>query len=351
VGVLSGIRAEMVRQIRATSRKSCDGEGKRGPAHSACVAALLEWMSEVGKLHGSALDRLMPWHLLKPIPLTGPETCYSPRDEVNGFGRCTAAGGKLCPSVPKATGLAQVDEWFRSKTACPSGLPPKVVSYPEELGTIGPPHVASIQCHKKDGTPFGRSTAWHINGVPWHDGHYDAKGRHHGKWVYWFPHGQKVAEGRYDHGHLEGVWTGWFVGGGKREQGSYHGGKRRGSWRAWYANGRLLFEGIFGRRSRVTWTFYYENGRKAATREMMGSVRDGRTVQWGRDGKKKREGHHVRGRAQGDWSYWDPSGRLLRVETYRTDELVRTVDGNGKLIPPKKPKSDDEPLLPPLPPR
>ncbi len=66
-----------------------------------------------------------------------------------------------------------------------------------------------------------------------------------GRWIAWYPNGQKKVQGNYDDGTAEGRFTWFHENGQKHAEGEYVAGKRSGLWRFWHANGRKQLEGEF----------------------------------------------------------------------------------------------------------
>jgi len=61
----------------------------------------------------------------------------------------------------------------------------------------------------------------------------------HGKWIYWYPNGQKQFEGKYVRGKRDGRWTWWFENGQKWIAGDYVLGKQSGPWTWWTPTGAV----------------------------------------------------------------------------------------------------------------
>lgn len=67
----------------------------------------------------------------------------------------------------------------------------------------------------------------------------------HGRWVSWYPNGQKEYEGTYENDRPEGQFTWWYPNSQVRVTGSYKAGKANGEWSWWYENGQKSERGQY----------------------------------------------------------------------------------------------------------
>lgn len=67
----------------------------------------------------------------------------------------------------------------------------------------------------------------------------------HGRWVSWYPSGQKEYEGTYENDRPEGQFTWWYPNSQVRVTGSYKNGKADGEWSWWYENGQKSERGQY----------------------------------------------------------------------------------------------------------
>lgn len=67
----------------------------------------------------------------------------------------------------------------------------------------------------------------------------------HGKWITWYPHGQRKQEGHYEHDAPHGEFIWWHENGQKSLQANYQEGKKHGTWIWWHANGQKSIQGEY----------------------------------------------------------------------------------------------------------
>ena len=94
-------------------------------------------------------------------------------------------------------------------------------------------------------------------------------GKRHGKWAFWYKHGQKQLEGEYIKGKKTGIWVKWNERGAKITEGEFLHGKMHGMWTDWYVNGQ-----------------------------------------------KAQESHWLHGKRDGKWTWWSSQGAVEKAENY-----------------------------------
>ena len=105
------------------------------------------------------------------------------------------------PAEPENTWTPQSpqEKWWEAQPPCPAGA--------ALVGDV-PPRGRVLECKTPDGKRNGMSSVWFENG---HSGTLTEYENDvpNGRWLYWL-HGQKLVEGRFDHGRRHGQWTFWF---------------------------------------------------------------------------------------------------------------------------------------------
>ncbi len=153
-------------------------------------------------------------------------------------------------------------------------------------------------------------------------------------------------------GLKQGAETQWFESGVVKLEGLHEGGEPAGRWRRYDEDGALRIEEyyfvhagervgrletVFDREEQITaqrmqvrdgesWvgrlTMWHPNGIQAGLVEERDGMRDGIDVSWGSDALKRIEGHWRNDVREGDWTYWDETGAVVRRETYREGKPV-----------------------------
>jgi hypothetical protein len=86
-------------------------------------------------------------------------------------------------------------------------------------------------------------------------------GERHGRWIFWYKHGQKQLGGEYIKGKKAGTWIKWAERGAKIVEGEFLHGKMHGRWTDWYVNGVKAQEShwVYGKKD-GTWTWWSIHG-------------------------------------------------------------------------------------------
>jgi len=162
----------------------------------------------------------------------------------------------------------------------------------------------------------------------------------------YFPGGALAVESNYVDGVREGTETRWHENGVKSDEGRYEQGHPSGHWTNWDESGRLAgerwywlaggqpaghLESVFGRNGRISvqtrllivdgeWrsrvTFWHPNGRRAGLVETVNGARHGLDQSWDAEGRKRHEGRHEDDQRHGAWTWWGPSGDVIRAVVY-----------------------------------
>ncbi|MBN3035799.1 MAG: hypothetical protein JW861_09450 [Bacteroidales bacterium] len=86
-----------------------------------------------------------------------------------------------------------------------------------------------------------REEQFYEDGTPRLEGNYE-NGQRTGRWIYWYPNGNKWSEANYKAGVDHGTKTVWHESGQKYYEGEMTEGKRSGIWRFWDEQGNLTKE-------------------------------------------------------------------------------------------------------------
>lgn len=169
-----------------------------------------------------------------------------------------------------------------------------------------------------------------------------------GAWQQFFPTGKLAEEGRFKGGKREGVWRTYDKRGQMLTEIAWKAGKAHGPFRENYASGELMVEGQFEQGNRaniwiayytngnINWTGAYDesgartgywyngnfNGTPRATGLMTGDLETGGWMMYTTDGALIGVGPYVRGRKQGKWREWWPSGQRWRDVEYMAGSEV-----------------------------
>jgi antitoxin component YwqK of YwqJK toxin-antitoxin module len=132
-----------------------------------------------------------------------------------------------------------------------------------------------------------------------------------GKWISYYPNGNKKEEVMYLKGRLNGPITTYYENGNKKEDGYWKGTHWTGEYRLYYDNDSLR-----------EYAYYDSLGR-----------RDGKQVYYSLNGQLYLEQNYLHGKENG-WTRRYESGRLLK-ETFYNNGIIdgeeRIYDSNGKL--------------------
>ena len=69
------------------------------------------------------------------------------------------------------------------------------------------------------------------------------RGEEDGRWTWWHPNGERMAEGEFDRGQRIGEWTFWYEDGGLQMEGVYVQGVGHGQWTHWHPTGFVRSRG------------------------------------------------------------------------------------------------------------
>ena len=159
-------------------------------------------------------------------------------------------------------------------------------------------------------------------------------GKRTGRWVYWYPNGERQAEGTWWEGQPNGTWTWWSPDGQRLRRGTYEAGKRQGLWTEWSDTGtrkqQVAYDADIPNGRITTW---YDSGKVQSQGRMALGKPQGSWTFWHETGKKAAKGDYVAGLKEGDWTTWHPNGTVESELRYRAGLAhgdAKTWWSNGK---------------------
>jgi antitoxin component YwqK of YwqJK toxin-antitoxin module/ribosomal protein L32 len=180
----------------------------------------------------------------------------------------------------------------------------------------------------------GRGTAGELREVKYPNGALKARGHVIqdadkndvlvGRWTYWFPNGQKQAEGEYRNGRE----------GGKRGETGILVDGRNGPWTIWHSNGQIMQASEYEDGKLVgAFRSWYDNGQKEKERTYKDDKMEGTSTTWYENGQKKMEVTFKDGKKEGPSTVWYENGQKTAEATFKNDKPVghvTTWHENGK---------------------
>jgi hypothetical protein len=116
----------------------------------------------------------------------------------------------------------------------------------------------------------------------------------------------------------------WYDDGGLRTEEHFTEGKRDGRFVEYHRNGKRAREGTYALDEKVgTWTIWFEDGSLEERCDWARNVPHGPFTAWHRGGKMRSEGRYVLGGQVGRWTTYDEAGR----------EIGRVDFGERRLTP------------------
>ena len=116
-----------------------------------------------------------------------------------------------------------------------------------------------------------------------------------------------------------GNWTYWYEAGTKSAEESYAAGNSTGVWKTWYPDGTQSSEINY---TAGTAVFWFPNGNKQSEGGILQNrVFNGSWTAWYDNGVKSYDGNYKNGKKDGDWKWYDTSGKQTLVENYSQDVL------------------------------
>jgi antitoxin component YwqK of YwqJK toxin-antitoxin module len=175
------------------------------------------------------------------------------------------------------------------------------------------------------------------------DNHFEADG------VYreYYPSGQLFVEGQFKKGRQDGTWTYWYENGKENRKAIYKDGQPHGTWEVHRADETLSAKRGFqeglrdgewivydekgekplreehydkGKKDGV-WKVWFPSGKQRQEVSFKQNKRDGKSIEWGEDGNKRAEIPYIDDKPSGTATAWLPDGRTI-VQEFKDGKLV-----------------------------
>lgn len=154
----------------------------------------------------------------------------------------------------------------------------------------------------------------------WYNGnkHYDIY-KENGKCTYWYENGNKQSEFNLKNGIQEGLRTEWYSNGNKKGEVNFVKGIENGVKTYYYESGSKMKTETYvdGKLNGIT-IDYAKNGNKISECTYENGILVGPYKEWYDNGKPKFEGQFKNGRKNGDWTFYDLSGKPINGK-YKND--------------------------------
>ncbi len=79
---------------------------------------------------------------------------------------------------------------------------------------------------------------------------------------------------------------------------------------------------------------YYDNGKLQSRTEYSNEVKNGKHEMWFENGARMLAGAYDHGQPDGEWTYWDLSGRKIMTRVFRNGQTVESMQYGGAKYPP-----------------
>ena len=174
----------------------------------------------------------------------------------------------------------------------------------------------------------------------------------HGSFTSYYPNGNRMDSGRFEHGKPDGLWKSWYPNGALRStmvydaqkwQAVYNELRRANPKTGFHSNALPAASASVDGFSKLTRTIpaadgylppfksglvhgdaviYHPNGQISDSAAYHYGLPDGLWTSWYANGQKKCQGTYLRGQKWGGWSSFSPAGNLTRLEEFKQDELL-----------------------------
>jgi antitoxin component YwqK of YwqJK toxin-antitoxin module len=168
----------------------------------------------------------------------------------------------------------------------------------------------------------GMYREFYPDGKPFVEGTF-VRGRQHGEWTYYYDNGQVNRKATYKNGQPDGAWEVFRADGTLAAKRGFSDGLRHGQWVLYDATGKKPLREETYDRGKLNGQFklWFPSGQ---LRQQVGfklGERDGMTVEWTEKGDKRAEIPYVAGKPHGTATLWLPDGRKI-VQRYQEGRLV-----------------------------
>lgn len=148
-------------------------------------------------------------------------------------------------------------------------------------------------------------------------------GRQEGDWTYYFENGKENRKATYKNGQPDGAWEVHRVDGTLSAKRGFHEGLRDGEWIYYNDKGdQPLREEHYdkGKKDGV-WKVWFPSGKQHQEAGFKQDKKDGMTTEWNEDGSKRAEIPFVEDKIDGTATAWLPDGRTI-VQVYKAGKLI-----------------------------
>lgn len=132
-------------------------------------------------------------------------------------------------------------------------------------------------------------------------------------------------------GKTDGRWIQWHPSGGKSIEATYRGGELVGPFQMWDEEGHLVYAGTHDEGGEMDgkWTRWWPNGKRRMQWVMRHGRGHGAIEAFWEDGEKRFEGRREAGKREGEWTWWDATGKEVARCRYADDAVVEGVCGDS----------------------
>jgi antitoxin component YwqK of YwqJK toxin-antitoxin module len=149
------------------------------------------------------------------------------------------------------------------------------------------------------------------------------RGLGHGRWVEYYPNGQRKREAEYRDGHREGSLHEWNEAGRLVLERQVSGGKPHGPSTTWHPNGQIESESTYQNGSLDgLQTLWYEDGARRSERTFRDGKQHGPATDWHPNGERWREVNWKDGTPDGAFTEWYDDGQKRAEGLYRDGNMV-----------------------------
>ncbi len=149
------------------------------------------------------------------------------------------------------------------------------------------------------------------------------KGRQEGDWTYYYESGKENRKATYKNGQPHGAWEIRRADGTLSAKRGFHEGLRDGEWIIYDETGEkpLREEHYDKGKKDGTWKVWFPSGKVRQEVVFKQDKQEGMSVEWGEDGKKRAEISYKDGKPDGTATAWLPDGRTV-VQEFKDGKLI-----------------------------
>jgi len=177
------------------------------------------------------------------------------------------------------------------------------------------------------GKLVGDAFGWHFDGKKRYEGKFDNEGNPIGKRIEWYENEQKSSE--TDYRNEKGVWysieTKYFADGKKKAYVERKNGKLHGKEIFWYPNGNKNSEREFidGEVKGLAKNWFINGNKDRFEIFTKSGIKNGKAEYFYENGKKKMDGTYVDNEYDGTWNFYRTDGNLDKQVKYRYGKFIK----------------------------